>query len=135
MTEEAFPVCSSKLLRHGRPLESPANLEHHTLLHDDMREDWRMWLMAVDAPDVDASKGPGYHHSNLVIQAAEHGDGVALARSVLVEHALAAGRLVKPFAVSIPIEYAYYLVCPPASLSRPKAKAFRKWLLREAKGG
>lgn len=134
MTEEAFPVCSPELQRQGPPLENPADLKHHTLLHDDMREDWRMWLMAVDAPDVDASKGPGYHHSNLVIQAAEQGDGVALARSVLVEHALAAGRLVKPFNISIPIEYAYYLVCPPANLSRPKIKAFRTWLLREARG-
>lgn len=132
MTEEVFPVCAPALLQAGPPLERPSDLKNHTLLHDDMREDWRMWLMAADEPGVDAGKGPGYQHSNLVIQAAEQGDGVALARSVLVEDALASGRLVKPFDVSLPADYAYYIVCPKAHLSRPKVKAFRAWLFREA---
>ena len=89
--------------------------------------------MATGEEDIDASKGPGYQHSNLVIQAAEQGDGVALARSVLVEGALASGRLVRPFEFALPAEYAYYIVCPPSNLNRPKVKAFRSWLLEEAK--
>ncbi len=133
MTEEVFPVCAPVMLQSGPPLERPSDLKNHTLLHDDMREDWRMWLMAANEPDVDPDKGPGYQHSNLVIQAAEQGDGVALARSVLVEDALTSGRLVKPFNVSLPVEFAYYIVCPKVNLSRPKVKAFKTWLFREAK--
>jgi LysR family glycine cleavage system transcriptional activator len=133
MTEEVFPVCAPSMLRSGPPLERPADLKNPTLLHDDMREDWRMWLMAAGEPDVDATKGPAYQHSNLVIQAAEQGDGVALARSVLVERSLASGRLIKPFDVSLPADYAYYVVCPQANLSRPKVKAFRQWLFEEAR--
>ena len=133
MTEEVFPVCAPAMLQSGPPLKRPPDLKNHTLLHDDMREDWRMWLMAANEHGVDADKGPSYQHSNLVVQAAEQGDGVALARSVLVEDALASGRLVKPFDVSLPVEYAYYVVCPKANLSRPKVKAFRSWLFREAK--
>ncbi len=132
MTEEVFPVCAPGMLQSGPPLERPSDLKNHTLLHDDMREDWRMWLMAVNELDVDARKGPGYQHSNLAIQAAEQGDGVALARSVLVEDLLTSGRLVKPFNVSLPVEFAYYIVCPMANLSRPKVKAFKAWLFREA---
>jgi len=131
MTEEVFPVCAPALLRSGPPLEKPADLRHHTLLHDDMREDWRMWLMAAGETGVDATRGLGYQHSNLVIQAAKQGDGVALARSVLVGDSLASGRLVKPFDVSLPANYAYYVVCPEANLSRPKVKAFRQWLFAE----
>ena len=133
MTEEIFPVCAPSLLGLRPPLEKPSDLKHHTLLHDHPRDGWRMWLMAVGEPDVDAERGPGYQHSNLVLQAAEQGDGVALARSVLAAEALAAGRLVKPFDVSLPAEYAYYLVCPPAHLKRPKVRAFRTWLFAEAK--
>jgi LysR family glycine cleavage system transcriptional activator len=133
MTEEVFPVCAPGLLQSGPPLRRPADLKHFTLLHDDMRIDWRMWLMAAGEAGIDASKGPGYQHSNLVIQAAEQGDGIALARSVLVEGALAAGRLVKAFEFALPVEYAYYVVCPPANLNRPKVKAFRAWLFEEAK--
>lgn len=133
MTEELFPVCAPSLLQSGPPLCCPADLKNHTLLHDDLREDWRMWLMASGEDNVDAGKGPGYQHSNLVLLAAEQGDGVALARSVLVQDALAAGRLVKPFDITMPTEYAYYMVCPHENLDRPKVKAFRQWLIDEAR--
>ena len=133
MTEEVFPVCAPSLLQSGPPLCCPKDLKNHTLLHDDLRVDWRMWLMASGEDNVDAGKGPGYQHSNLVLLAAEQGDGVALARSVLVQDALAAGRLVKPFDVTMPTEYAYYMVCPHENLDRPKVKAFRQWLIHEAR--
>ncbi|MGI9487753.1 MAG: transcriptional regulator GcvA [Geminicoccaceae bacterium] len=132
MTEEMFPVCAPSLLEKGPPLEKPADLANHTLLQDHPRDYWRMWLMAVGETDIDAERGPGYQHSNLVLQAAEQGDGVAIARSVLAADALAAGRLVKLFADTVPAAYAYYLVCPPDHLRRPKVKAFRRWLLAEA---
>ncbi len=133
MTEEVFPVCAPSLLETGPPLTNPADLKNHTLLHDDLRMDWRMWLMATGEDGIDAGKGPGYQHSNLVLLAAEQGDGVALARSVLVQDALAAGRLVKPFDIAMPTEFAYYMVCPHANLERPKVMAFRQWLIEEAR--
>jgi DNA-binding transcriptional LysR family regulator len=43
MTEDVFPVCSPALLDGPHPLRHPEDLRHHTLLHDDMRETWRMW--------------------------------------------------------------------------------------------
>ncbi len=132
MTEELFPVCAPSLLQNGPAIETPADLKNHTLLHDNMRVDWRMWLMAAGETGIDAERGPGYEHSNLVLLAAEQGDGVALARSVLVDRALVSGRLVKPFNLSLPTNYAYYMVCPHASLDRPKVKAFGEWILEEA---
>ena len=133
MSEELFPVCSPALLAKGPPLETPADLRHHTLLHDSMREDWRMWLMAAGVGGVvDATHGPAFQRSNLVIQAAVVGLGVALARSALVADELASGRLVKPFDISLPAEFAYYVVCPEDCAERPKIKAFRNWLLAEA---
>lgn len=132
MREEVFPVCAPSLLASGPPLKKPGDLKHHPLLHDDMRVDWRMWLMAAGEPEIDPSRGVSYQHSNLVIQAAEQGDGIALARSVLVSAALEAGRLVKPFDLSLPINFAYYIVCPTGNEDRPKIKAFRKWLAEEA---
>ncbi|MDP6788489.1 MAG: transcriptional regulator GcvA [Rhodospirillales bacterium] len=134
MTEEVFPVCSPSLLEDGPPLRNPADLGRHTLLHDDMREDWQMWLLAAGADHLDATRGPGFQHSNLVVQAAVAGEGVALGRSVLVADDLAQGRLVKPFDTSLPAEYAYYVVCPKADAKRPKIAAFRQWLLNEAAG-
>ena len=134
MTEEVFPVCSPGLLHGGPPLRNPSDLGHFTLLHDEMREDWRMWLMAAGATGIDATRGPGFSNSNLVVQAAIAGEGVALGRSVLVADDLAVGRLVRPFDMSLPGEFAYYVVCPEANAKRPKVEAFREWLLDEAAG-
>jgi len=131
MTEELFPVCAPSLLEEGPPLKKPADLKNHTLLHDHGLESWRRWLTAVGELGIDVERGPHYHHSNLVLQAAEQGDGVALARSVLAADALASGRLIKPFDIAQPAEYAYYLVCPPDHLKRAKVQAFRDWLLAE----
>ncbi len=132
LTEDIFPVCSPALLRGDNPLASPADLRHHTLLHDDMREDWRMWLMAAAVADVDPTRGPAFTHSHLVLQAAADGQGVALGRGALVAHDLAAGTLVKPFDISLAADYAYYVVTPTAAAEQPKITAFRDWLLEEA---
>ncbi len=132
MTEELFPVCSPALLRGSRPLAKPGDLQFHTLLHDDFQVDWRLWLLAAGVKGVDPARGPTFTDSSMVIQAAIEGQGVALARSVLSASDLAAGRLVKPFEVSMPASWAYYLVYPPATRDSPKIAAFRTWLLIEA---
>jgi len=130
--EDIFPVCSPALLEGPHPLRRPADLAHHTLLHDDMPVNWRGWLTAAGLEGVDAERGPFYGQSHLVIQAAVNGEGVALGRSPLVAGALADGRLVKPFEISLPAEYAYYVVYPTAAAEQPKIQAFRDWLLQEA---
>ncbi len=132
MTEELFPVCSPALLRGDKPLRKPSDLQFHTLLHDDFQVDWRLWLTAAGVKGIDPARGPTFTDSSMVIQAAVEGQGVALARSVLSASDLAAGRLVKPFEVSMPASWAYYLVYPPATRDSPKIAAFRTWLLAEA---
>ena len=134
MTEELFLVCSPQLLEGNRPLKSPEDLRHHTLIHDGMRDDWHVWLKAAGVENVDHTRGPAYPYSNMVIQAAIQGEGVALARSALVEDDLKTGRLIKPFEISLPVEFAYYVVYPEQHLSRPKVKAFHDWLFCEVGG-
>ncbi len=131
MTEDVFPVCSPDLAAGDPPLRCPADLRHHYLLHDSGCVEWRAWLMAADIEGVDPERGTIYEDSSMLIQAALAGQGVALARSVLVEDELAAGRLIKPFELSLPADYAYYLVCPRYTAERPKLIAFRDWLFAE----
>ncbi len=132
MTEDIFPVCSPKLLSGAKALRQPADLRHHTLLHDDGYVDWAMWLLVAGVQDIPPTQGPFFTDSALVLQAAVEGQGVALARGALAADDLAAGRLVKPFDIAIPTEYAYYIVCPKATAQHPKIAAFRDWLLAEA---
>jgi LysR family glycine cleavage system transcriptional activator len=132
MKEDVFPVCSPKLLEGPHPLRTPADLKHHTLIHDDFHIDWAMWLRMSGIGDIDPHKGPSFNSSEHVLQAAVQGEGVALGRSALVAEDLSTGRLIKPFSLSLPTELAYYIVYPPASLKRSRVKVFRDWLLIEA---
>ena len=130
LTEEFFVVCAPRLLSGPHPLKTPADLAHHTLLHDQMREDWQMWLEHAGVT-VAPGRSLGFSHSNMVFDAAIDGLGVALGRSIMVADDLAAGRLVKPFNLSLKAEFTYYLVCPPTHVARPKVKAFRDWVFDE----
>lgn len=132
MEEDIFPVCRPHFLEGPHPLRKPSDLRHHTLIHDDYFISWAMWLNMAKVKDVDPDRGPMFISSDLAIQAAIQGDGVALARSALVEDDLLAGRLVKPFELTLPGVSAYYVVCPPRSLERKKVRAFRDWLLAES---
>ncbi len=132
MTEDFFPVCSPDLIDGDPPLHKLDDLHRHTLLHDDNRTDWTVWFLAAGIKGGDPTRGPGFTGSSLVLQAAAEGQGVALGRGALAANDLAAGRLVKPFDISLPATFAYYLVCPEANAERPKIVAFRDWLLAEA---
>jgi LysR family transcriptional regulator, glycine cleavage system transcriptional activator len=129
LKEELFPACSPAL---AAALRRPEDLAKHTLLHDEMRQDWRMWLLAAGVKGVDPTRGPTFTNSAMCVQAAIDGEGVVLGRSALVAADLAAGRLVRPFAVRLPTEYAYYVVHTPRAGELPRVKAFVEWLLAEA---
>jgi LysR family glycine cleavage system transcriptional activator len=144
--EFVFPVCSPALLNGPRPLRAPNDLKHHTLIHLEWQArgetwpDWRMWLLAAGAKEVDPSHGIRLGMFSLVSQAAIAGQGVALGNTSLVGDDLACGRLVKPFELSLKAPaFAYYVVSPLAVADRPLVAAFRAWVLnesrREAAGG
>lgn len=135
MDDPVFPVCSPALLRGDRPIEHPADLLKHTLLHDDYQIDWAAWFAAAGVKGAEAGRGPRYTDSALLLQAAMEGHGVALARKVLAADDLAAGRLLRPFDTELPGTHAYHLVAPPHYFARPKVKAFRDWLFAEAGHG
>ena len=65
-------------------------------------------------------------------QAAVRGQGVALG-SVVAADDLAAGFLVQPFELSIPAGCGFSCFCREDALSRAAVKAFREWLMAEAK--
>jgi LysR family glycine cleavage system transcriptional activator len=134
MAESVVPVCSPALIKGGRRLRVPPDLAHFTLLHDDSPDqdascpDWRMWLRAAGAEDVDARRGLRFNQSSLVVEAAISGRGVALAKARLAADDLKGGRLIALFEVKQPIHFAYYFVAPPAKSALKRVQLFRRWL-------
>ncbi len=140
LTESLIPVCSPDFLRKLQPLKSVSDLAGVALLHDDSPDNdpscpnWDMWLRAAGVTNVDASRGPRYNQASLVIEAAILGRGVALTKSALAAGDIEAGRLVRPFATVLPIDFAYYFVAPKAKLNLPKVSFFREWLRQQTTG-
>jgi len=133
-----FPVCSPELLEGPRPLKEPNDLAGHTLLHVDWSSQsvtwpvWRMWLLAAGAEGVDPERGPRFNDAGLILQTAIAGQGVALAADVLAADDLAAGRLVRPFKLSVPVDFGYHIVFPEENVDVAKVAVFAAWLHEEA---
>jgi len=144
LPEEVYPVCSPKLLEGPHPLREPSDLQYHPLIdhgwspHYPTWPDWEMWLKAAGLADLPVHYAwhlrPSSLSDSLVLEQAIAGRGVALASSVLAADDLAAGRLVRPFEGSFPVQFCYWLVSPEETADMPKIRTFREWLLGEVAG-
>ena len=124
-----FPVCSPAFMHNDKPLTDIDNLRYYTLLHDASYDCWQEWLELACLDDINAEKGTIIDDTNVLIQAAIEGQGIALGSSTFVEDHLESGKLVKPFDVILENEFCYYVVCPEAHLKNPAVRAFKEWLL------
>ncbi|MCC8373827.1 MULTISPECIES: transcriptional regulator GcvA [Photorhabdus] len=131
--EYLLPVCSPSLLTGENPLKTPADLARHTLLHDSSRRDWQAYVRQLDMQQqINVQQGPIFSHSAMVIQAAVHGQGIALANNVMARTEIDAGRLVCPFNDVLVSKNAFYLVCHDNQAELGKIAAFRQWVLAQA---
>ncbi len=137
MRETVMPVMSPELMA-SNPVNAPRDLAGHVLLHDGSPDadescpDWLMWLAARGVKSIDATRGPRFNQSSLVIEAAVGGRGVALAKRALAQDDLDAGRLVAPMRDATMVDFTYSVVHPKAKGRLPQVKAFIGWLTAEA---
>lgn len=134
--ETAVPLCSPSLLEGKKPLNTPEDLKHHTLLHDDTRYEgrpaWENWIKEFKVEGVSHKRGLHFSQAELALQAAVDGQGILLSMRPLAEAELQAGRLVIPFNLSLPLKKAYYLICMESRAHHENIVAFREWILEEA---
>ncbi|MCF2515535.1 LysR substrate-binding domain-containing protein [Sphingomonas sp. G124] len=126
--EILFPVCSPKYLAE-HPVNRPGDLLNCNLL----RHPWHSWAAWFEAAGVSAGEplsGPEYADSSLLIEAAEAGEGVALARELGVADRLHEGKLVRPFDITIPDQRAYYFVRPKGARVA-EVDEIESWLANE----
>ncbi|MFS2067975.1 LysR substrate-binding domain-containing protein [Pseudomonas sp. CT11-2] len=126
------PVCSPTLMASS-PIHEPRDLMNHSLLHVlGYEEGWGYWLKRVGADDVDYSRGLQFDTLISTIRMAELGQGVALARSSVVEDLLKNGQLVAPFNHRIEASESFYLVHEQSEVLSPDAAHFSTWLVAQA---
>ncbi|WLG53496.1 LysR substrate-binding domain-containing protein [Pseudomonas sp. FP1742] len=126
------PVCSPTLMASS-PIHEPRDLMNHSLLHVlGYEEGWGYWLKRVGADDFDYSRGLQFDTLISTIRMAELGQGVALARSSVVEDLLKNGQLVAPFNYRIEASESFYLVHEQNEVLSPDAAHFSTWLVAQA---
>lgn len=126
------PLCSPALASR-MALRTADDLRHHRLLHVmGYQEGWGVWLSAAGARGVDPGQGLQLDTSLTAFRIAAEGGGIALGRSCLAAGDLAAGRLVAPFELKVPIEEAFYLLEPQTGPAHPLRSMFAAWIKVQA---
>jgi LysR family glycine cleavage system transcriptional activator len=135
MANEIAPLCSPAFCRAHR-MKSVQDLAHLPLLHSLVRpDDWRYWLEAAGAKNIDPYSGDKYASSILAYQASLEGHGIMMAQRVLFLDDLRTKRLVQPFDFTLDRgALTYYFVYPRTRLRNPAFRRFRSWLLAQVAG-
>ena len=129
---DLVPVCAPAMA--GR-LRRAGDLAGDTLLRvAHAPEDWPAWLDAAGLRGVEA-RGPMFEYYGQALQAAADGVGVALGIRPYVDDDLTAGRLVAPFALSVPKGRGWFLIFRKSRRREPAFVAFRDWIVAAAACG
>ncbi len=135
----AVPLCDPRLLKNPeKPLKSPADLTHHTLLHDETpysgRPNWSKWAEKFNVKGIDFKRGLHFNQVSLALAAALDGQGILLSIDALAEYDIAAGRLCIPFEHKMALDHAYYVIRPKGiTTNQDAAEKFIDWIISEAK--
>ncbi len=98
----------------------------------DLVPKWEAWFQHIGVGIGALKENVRFADTNMTIEAALLGQGIALARSGHVEAEIGDGRLVRLFDEPFASPVAYYFVCPKGLESQPHVASFRDWILAEA---
>ena len=135
--ESVTPMCSPRMLKDSGELTHPDDLQNYVLLHnhsmdhDSAAPTWDTWLKAAGVSNVDTSHGTHFSLPDHGLQAAMDGAGVVLGWRNLSEPDIAAGRLVAPFDLNLPLGSSFYLCYPEPHALRQNIVILRDWFKQE----
>jgi LysR family transcriptional regulator of beta-lactamase len=117
------PLCSPAVAAR---LTEPASLGSEILLRSYRADEWPRWFEQAGAA-CPPLRGPVFDSSPIVAKAAAGGLGVGLLPAAMFEADLAAGHLVRPFAIEIDAGR-YWLTRLTSRADSTAMSAFRGWL-------
>ncbi len=136
--EVSVPLISPRYWEATGKLRDASLFSQVSLLHDDSAsflsgaKKWKDWLAAAGYDQKLAERGSHFSHADHGIEAAVDGAGIILARLGLAWRDIAAGRLIAPFDITLPVQGGFYFVCPEEKLQSDKVLAFLGWMRDEA---
>jgi LysR family glycine cleavage system transcriptional activator len=128
-----FPVVSPALMNGPKAIRSGDDLRHYALFCEH-RGSWMRWLMEASVDKPERMRVLEIGNAHIAIEAALHGQGVALGDSISVRDDLTEGTLVRPFKATVPARHPYHIVRRPELAEAPLASAFVFWLESKVRG-
>jgi LysR family transcriptional regulator, glycine cleavage system transcriptional activator len=139
--EHLMPVCSPEYMREARrgklPLAKPSDLSHHLLLnlHDVSRRwpwlSWAAWFEAMGIDELTPASTLTFDQYDQVLQAAVHGQGIALGRMSLAAQYIRDKRLVALFGKQQRLARGYHAVFARNAGEPGEARQFVDWIRAE----
>jgi len=127
--EELIVVASPTLVQASEAPLAPSAVAGLPLLHDQFNPAWEEWAEQVGvARSLLGAQNLVFTDTAVLIAAAIDGQGVALARRLLVEDDLAAGRVVRLDTSVVATDRSLYFVCRQGDQDRAAIRALRNWL-------
>jgi LysR family transcriptional regulator, glycine cleavage system transcriptional activator len=120
------PVASPMLIKH--PIKNPADLSKLALIHDERSEGWHEWFESAGAKVDNVSAGLDVSNSDLALQAALQGHGIALASLPLVQELLDRAKLVQVSPYAFETGHSWFAVSTMKELSDPITRNAWDWL-------
>lgn len=94
---------------------------------------WRQWFDIAGLEPPDHQRSLKFGDGSLAVQAAIYGLGVALGEAVCVAKDINAGRLISPFPHRLRTGNKFFMTVNPARAERRGVRAFRDWVLTQAR--
>lgn len=136
LEEWLIPVASPNYLEAHPALRSPDGLRASMLLHDVSPwdgagefDEWQCWLRHAGVTLPDVADGQRFNLSQLAVNAALAGQGVAMGRSALVLEEIESGRLVDLWGIHARSEASYHFVCAHGQTAQ--VAEVEAWLVAE----
>lgn len=123
-----FPIASPDLIGQAGTTDVVALAEKAPLLHYMERPYWEVWTQRSNVAIKGHHRNVRFSETVMMIEAAEAGQGVAIARRSLVREALAMGRLVQLSPIEADDGIGYYFCATPEALRRETVRKFREWI-------
>lgn len=128
------PACAPSLIE-GHELKTVADILKFPLLNIvwtpgfNPAPSWTVWATSVGVAFREQERGLSHTLSASAIDAAVAGRGFVLAQISFIADELKSGRLIIPFDQRVQLSDSYYVAWNRASLQKPFAKEFHRWLI------
>lgn len=133
--EENLVILAAPSLLEKTPVSCPNDLKKHTLIHTHTRDNWKTMADYLKLDDLNIQQGPLFSHTFMALQAAVHGQGIALANRILAQQEIENGHLQIVLPTELRDPKSFYVVNHLDRLDDEQIQAFRKWIKDSIKLG